>query len=52
MEAQAITIIVTDEGVTEVLGVPRDIEIIIDDKSEDTTAFFGTGDNNLLTQRL
>ena len=52
MEAQSITIIVTKDGVDQVIGVPQGIEIIVDDKVEDTMAFFGSGDNNILSQRV
>ena len=51
MENRTICIIVTADGVDQVMGVPDGVEVVIDDKVEDTIASFGRGDNNILSQR-
>ena len=46
-----ITIVLDDEGL-HVYNVPKGVEIVVEDKIEDTDAVFGEGHDNILSQRV
>lgn len=49
---KTINIFVSEDGIVSIQGVPEDVQIHVYDGVEDTHAYFGEGNDNILSQKV
>jgi len=47
-----IIVSILENGDVEIKNVPKGVEIVLDDQRDGGYTVFGSGDNNVLTQKL